>query len=573
MTDLRDTEATSAKAGDRAHRHSVHLEAHAASRRLSRLRPTAFSTFVSARLRTAVSVAVALVGAATLLAACGGSSGSSGANAASSGTPQRGGTLSFATPLEPNDLDPTSSPLDPASYHVMFMVFDQLVEVQPGSTKLVPGLAESWELSSDRHSAIFHLRAAKFSDGTPVTSEDVRFSFDRAMNPKINPAFGESLAHLIQSISTPNARTVVLHLAGPRPQLFSYLAIGSLSVINRKAFERVGEKRFASEPFGGGSGPFELKKRIRGQGVDLVRNPYYWQSGLPYLDGVNLVRVPEDNTRMLDVSSGQVDVADEVPYSQLNTVSATPGVKLQLTPLAAIDTVYFHAKGVLDPVAVRQALNYATPKEVIKKIVYERHGTIPNGLIPPLKYWDAHVEPYPLDLAKAKQLLAQAGVAKGFSTQLMIQSGDAVSRQIATILQSAWAKIGVKLQIQVLDQATIEARFFEGGFQMILLPPAAFACDLPSEDEFAINYNEPFFVQAFGFSDPRLQTLIKEIEGTWSESRRHQLFAQYQQEQISNPVGIPIIITEARTALRDNVEGFGYVALNRPYFTRAWLKR
>jgi peptide/nickel transport system substrate-binding protein len=522
-------------------------------------------------LRT-VCLAIAIGAVAGVLAACGGS-GSSSTEA--SGPPRRGGTLTIATPLEPVSLDPHVSATDAGSQHVQTLIFSRLLEVQPGSLNLVPGLAESWGLGADRRSAVFHLRSAEFSDGSPVSAEDVKFSFERAMQVKTDPFFAESLTKMIQSMSTPNAHTFVLHFSGPRPEIFYYVAMAPLSVISKHVFERLGAKRFAVEPIGAGSGPFEFVKWNKGQSLELARNPHYWRTGLPYLNRVSLVKVPDDNTRLLDVRSGQVDVADEIPYSQLGSIGAAPGVKLHLAPIPAIDMASFDLTGPLRPQAVRQALNYATPKEVIKKIVFADRGAIANSLIPPLHFWDPNVKPYPYDLAKAKQLLDQSGYSHGFAIPIAIPSGDEVSRQIATILQNTWAKIGVRLKVEALDETSLASRFEENRPEVVLIQPTAFSSDIPSEDEFAINYVHLGHEKSglFILRDATLERLLGQIEGTWNEGERRTLFGQFQQEQMNNPVGIPMIVAEARTALRDNVEGFGYVAMNWFYLDRTWLKR
>lgn len=521
--------------------------------------------------------ALAAIGAALALAACGsGGPSTNGGEDASAGKPQQGGTLTIATALEPVSLDPAVGNTEPGSQHVQTLIFSRLLEVRPGSLDLVPALAESWKLSSDQRSAIIHLRTARFSDGMPVTSEDVKFSFERAMNEKIDPNFGESLTQMIQSIGTPDARTVVLHFAGPRPAVFYYLAFAPLGIVNKHAFEQMGAKRFGAEPLGAGAGPFQIVRWVKGQGVYLKRNPYYWRTGLPYLNGVNILHVANENTRLLDVRTGQIDAADEVPYSQLASLKNVPGVKLHLAPVPAVYGVAIRptSSGALKSEAVRQALNYAMPKEAIRKVVFAGQGALGNsGLMPPLHYWDSNVKPYPYDLAKARRLLSEAGYAHGFTLTLGITSGDEVSHQTATILQSAWAKLGVNLQVEVLDEGTMQTRLSEASYEALLFPPTYWSSDIPSEDEFAINLANPGGEKAFGVKDPKINALVKRIEGTWNEEARHKLFAERQQEEMRYMFYAPIVVAEARTALRDNVEGFGYVAMSWFYLDQTWLKR
>ena len=517
-----------------------------------------------------------LVLTASGLTACGSASGGGGQETSgSSGPPQRGGTLTIATPLEPITLDPNSGELDAGTQHVLGLVFDRLLEVEPGSSKLVPSLAESWKLDREANTATFQLRKAEFSDGSPVTATDVKFSFERALDPNVDPNFSEALSGLIQSISTPDQQTVVLHFAGPTPAIFPYLTIATLSIVSQKAFDQLGEERFAELPLDAGSGPFKVVKWDKGQSVELVRNPHYWQEPEPYLDKIVTVYVPNDNTRILDVKSGQVDVADEVPYSQLESIESTPDVKLLVTPIDAIDTVFLKAIGPLKSVGVRQALNYATPKEDIQDVVFGGNGDIANSIIPPMRYWDSSIKPYPFDVEKAKSLLAREGLPEGFGLQLLIQSGDETSRQIASILQSAWGEIGVDVSIQTLDAASLGGRWVNptAQWQAILFPPSAVSSDIPSEDEFAINLSGKFFGEVFAFTDPKLESLITQIEGTWNEDTRRKLFSDFQAEELANPIGVPIVVASSRTVLRENVEEFGYVSLNRWTLAKTWLRR
>jgi ABC-type transport system substrate-binding protein len=157
---------------------------------------------------------------------------------------------------------------------------------------------------------------------------------------------------------------------------------------------------------------------------------------------------------------------------------------------------------------------------------------------------------------------------------LLVQSGDAVGSQIATILQRAWANVGVKLHIRVMEEASFESAFGEAHYEALLFPPLSVSSDIPSADEYAINYSSSSFGgKEFGVTDPVLEGLIREIEGTWDEAKREELFVKFQEEQQRNPIGVPLVFTDARTALRSNVEGFSYIALNRPYLTETWIQR
>ncbi len=303
-----------------------------------------------------------------------------------------------------------------------------------------------------------------------------------------------------------------------------------------------------------------------------MRNPHYWRNGLPYLDGVNLLYVPDDNTRLLDLRSGRLDIADDVPYSQLESIEGTPGVKLKVTPVAAVFGPFLSGRGPLKDVKVRQALNYATPKEAIRKVALQGRGELANSFIPPMKYGDKDMPVYPYDVEKAKQLMAQSDQPDGFDLELLIQSGDAVSKQTASMLQDAWKEIGVDLKIRSIEPRSVH-RIFSGDFTAALLPPTMASSDIPSEDEFAINLTTPALESILAHADPKLRSLIRQINGTWDEDRRRELFAQYLRQCRENPVFVPIAVATARTAMRDNVHGFDYILLNWLYLDRTWIEQ
>src|SRR5689334_18720730 len=175
---------------------------------------------------------------------------------------KRGGTLRMARNEEPLSFDPLI-PSDNGSIWVLFNMFDQLTTINRDSSGVVPSLAQSWEISKDQKTYTFHLRpGVRFSNGMPMTADDVVFSIKRSIVP---------------------AKVVA---ANP--------------------------KGFAQKPVG--TGPFALQEFKKGQFTHLVRNRQYWKKGRPYLDEVMIPYVTDDNTRILKLQAGEVDVAVNIPY-------------------------------------------------------------------------------------------------------------------------------------------------------------------------------------------------------------------------------------------------------------------
>jgi peptide/nickel transport system substrate-binding protein len=209
----------------------------------------------------------------------------------------------------------------------------------PRRTQRRAGSAESYSVSDDGLTFALKLRPnTKFADGSPITVGDVKWSLDRARNPK-NGTWNFTLES-IASISTQGTDTVVLHLKHPDPALTASLAIFNSSIMPQKLFEATPgatdadkAKAFAEKPIG--SGPFVLASWQRGTQMVLKRNPYYWQAGedgkpLPYLDELDFQIVPDDATRILKLQAGEVDGAEFIPYSRVAELKGDRNLNMTL---------------------------------------------------------------------------------------------------------------------------------------------------------------------------------------------------------------------------------------------------
>jgi peptide/nickel transport system substrate-binding protein len=511
--------------------------------------------------------AVALI-AALVLAACGGSSKSSSTNAGSQadnaaagtpksgGTPKTGGTLVFARSLDAEaGLNPINAPNNGSIFTIQ-QIFDQLVEVD--GNKLAPGLAESWTHSADAKTWTFKLRDAKFSNGSPVTAQDVKFSIDRFADPKINTNYA-TLGSSIGTIKVIDPKTVQIKLKEVDGAFLENIAMFAAAIVPKAVVEKIGDKAFANKPIG--SGPFLVDKYQRREETVLKRNPYYWRKGQPYLDEVQFKFVPDANTRTLELRSGQVDVADGIPYNQVNSLKAASGLKVEVADSLKWDSIFFDTKKKpLDDVKVRQALAYATPTDQILKTVLFGNGQVANSQIPRVKYWDESVKPYPFDPDKAKQLLSQSSAPSGFNLELQIPSGDAVEKQTAEIIKDEWGKIGVKVNIVPRDFGTMFSDWLSGkGGDAATFPGDALSSDTLSDDEIAaLMYDPKAGLSSLGtfYDNPKVTQLLKDAKGTIDDNKRRQDFSQVQTIGMQDVPSVPLFFTKSVSAYRDKVNNF-----------------
>jgi len=356
------------------------------------------------------------------------------------------GTLRMAIVADAESLDPIL-PSDNPSIWTMLLVFDQLVRSGVDGKSIEPGLAQKWEISKDGKTYTFHLRKAQFSKGDPVTVDDVVYSLERARGEKSRWA---SFFRPIDSVKALDAGTVQITLKEAFSPFLANLALFSASIVPKAVAEQAGDE-FATKPVG--SGPFMLERWDKGSRIVLAKNPHYWQAGKPHLDQVEFQIIGEDNTRMLKVQAGEVDVAADVPANMLQTLRGQKDLRVQIVDQYRSDFVNFNTtKAPFTDKKIRQAMNLAVDRAALIKAVLYGSGLPENTYLPKgMKYWDPGVKAYPFDLAQAKKLIAESSKPQGFPAELMVQSGDTAFNQVAVILQDQWKAIGITVKITQIE--------------------------------------------------------------------------------------------------------------------------
>jgi peptide/nickel transport system substrate-binding protein len=504
-------------------------------------------------LQKALALGVSLPAASVLLSAWG-RGGVGVAHAATAATPKRGGVLKFARNFEPVTLGPFGA-ADNGTIWTIMMIYDQLVEYQAGSLTPQPGLAQSWEFKDGGKTVVFHLRSAKFSDGSPVTAADVKFSLDRFKNPKVNNLL-PFLATSIASVSAPNATTVVMKLKRPDGALLANLSVFPASITPKAIVTRLGDKAFAQKPVG--SGPFVANEWVRGQYLKMSRNPHHWRPGKPYLDGVEFDYITNDNTRILKLQSGEVDVAESIPFSQVDSLNKG-STRVEIAPLASIDAVWLNNNHKpFDDKLVRQALNYATDKDAINRVVYFGHAEVANAIFPFFAYTDKSVKNYPYDIKKARALLAKSSAPKGFDVTILIPSEDQTKAQMMAVVKQLWAQIGVNVTIQTMETNALFTKYMNGDY-VASDPLPSITADVLVPDELALAWLDPKGVQKGFWSFYKSQkawTLTLAANSTTNEGKRKQLFRQLQRLTLADAPWVPLFFVPARTGLGANVQNF-----------------
>jgi len=281
--------------------------------------------------------------------------------------------------------------------------------------------------------------------------------------------------------------------------------------------------------------------------------------------------MPDDTARVLALKSGSVNVVNAVPYSQLASLSKESGLAVFTKVIGIIEAIYFneHNKP-LDETGVRQALNYATPRDSINEVVFAGIAEPANSMLPKMRWWDSSVKVYPYDLAKAKQLISQSSQPSGFDVTLMLVGSDQGSKQIAQILQQAWKEIGITLTLRQVDTAGFFDNLLKGTYDLGLFPTGTANSDVAEPDElYQIFYVADIF--HFGYSNTLVIDKVKQVMTTQDNTERERLMKEIQRLGYEDPYGIPLMFAPVRFGLQSDVKGFNAVTPGWWRLDQVWI--
>ena len=336
-----------------------------------------------------------------------------------------------------------------------------LVRSRDGAT-LEPDLAESWEISDGGLTYTFRLRDAKFSDGSQVTTGDVVFSLTRLRD---DPESVQSAMYkIMEEVTAPDDQTVVIKLTEPSTPFLATLAMFSAAIVPEKAVKELGDE-YGVRPVGAGA--FRMAEWRRGEVVKIERNPYYWEEGLPKLDGVEWYNIADDNTRILKVQAGELDAAIFIPFNRIPDLEDDANINVHLDPSTREDHLLLnHDNKWLANKKVRQALNMAIDVKSIVDVVTFGYGKPANSYIPAgALYYNANNPNYAYDPDKAKAILGAEG-ATGITLTNVVAAGDKVEEQIAIMLKDQLGKVGVNVDIRKVDPGQIWDMFVSGDYDV-----------------------------------------------------------------------------------------------------------
>jgi ABC-type transport system substrate-binding protein len=411
--------------------------------------------------------------------------------------PKPGGEMVVTYKDDVSTLDPAIG-YDWQNWSMIKSLFDGLMDYKPGTTELMPDLAESYEISEDGKTFTFTLRdGVTFHNGRALSAADIRYSIERAVNPETQSpgqgffasiegfdAMASGKAQELSGITTPDDRTIVFQLSRPDATFLHVMAINFSFAVPKEVVEEQGAD-FGRNPVG--TGAYKLAEWTLGQRVVFEKNPDYYRDGVPYLDRITFEIGQEPNVALLRLQRGEVDIlGDGIPPAQFVQVMNDPANEGLIVEGGQLHTGYVTMNVETPPFdnpKVRQAVNMAINKDRVVRIINNRAVPANQPLPPAMPGYAEDYDGYPHDPDKAKQLLADAGVGDGFATELYVMNVDPNPR-IAQAIQQDLAAIGINAQIKSLAQASVIAAGGEGQAPMIWSGGMAWIADFPDPSNF-----------------------------------------------------------------------------------------
>ncbi len=352
------------------------------------------------------------------------------------------------------NLDPHRA-TDTMSFTVLRHINEPLVTVDGRTKKLVPVLAERWEMLDPETYKFYLKKGVKFHNGEELTAEDVVFSLKRATQKECVHAGSRGRLIDPDGFKIVDRYTVIVKTRGPIGGWLGSMKHPFASIFSKKAVEEGGEEYFRNPV---GTGPFVFKNWVKGEKIELERFENY--HGKPANFKKLTFRVmPDDSSRVIALETGKVDMIYGVPPSEVERLNNSPKTKVVLAPGLRLRYLGMNTqkKPLSDP-KVRLAIEYAINKEAYGQVVYQGNSDQPDGLlIPASTFAPKNAKPFPYDPKKAKALLKEAGYPDGFTMELRTGNlQDNVNG--ATVIQSMLSQIGITVDIKVFEPGALVSK-------------------------------------------------------------------------------------------------------------------
>ena len=509
-------------------------------------------------------VTLVMTGALALTACGGGSKSAKNTN---------GKVLTIEMGPEVETIDPALNTTNDGANYITYL-FDNLLRVDKDG-KIAPSMAEKYEVSDDGLTWTFHLRdGLKWSDGSDFTAGDFVYSWQRMVNPEVAAPYAETVLGMVEGyedaignpdengnttttpdvtklrVEAPDDKTFVVHMAKPTPYFDKLATFAALSPVKKDVVESnpdgwtLDPKTYIS------TGPFKLKEWKSGSYLLLEKNENYWNKDAVKLDGIKCLLMQDQNAAFSAYEAGDALMIKDIPTQEITTLQKRPDYHID----PQLGTYFIDLNNTLDEfkdAKVRQALSLALDRKYISETITAGTYTPAKGFIPQgVSDWDGsswydhltdpsvyiNVDDYQANLAKAKELLAEAGHpnGEGLPTLTYSTNDSAYHKKIAEYLQQAWGELGLKIDVNIVEWKSFTPQRRSGNYQI-------------ARDGWVMDYDDPSNIlnltatgngnNSSKYSNPEYDALLEKAASEKDQKTRFDYFHQAE-EMLMKDMGV-----------------------------------
>ncbi|MDP2790130.1 MAG: ABC transporter substrate-binding protein [Rectinemataceae bacterium] len=463
------------------------------------------------------------------------------------------------------------------AYGIPLNIFDRLVEaetIKPGESRIVPGLAEKWDVSANGLTYTFTLRkGVKFHNGEILKADDVLFTFERMLDPAtkaLNTDFldmiagaGDRLdgkASKVSGLKVVDDYTIQITLAKPFAPFIANIATPAGSIYNRKATMAAGDQ-FGLDPAKTvGTGPFRFKSWVVNDSCVLVANPDYFK-GKPALEGIEILVVPDPNTERLMFETGKLDVLDlDNARSQVPYFMGSDKWKNQIVSGPRVGVYYYAINENIKPfddVRVRKALQMAIDRKTLLDKLFNGRGNLENGIFPRgLLGYNPALPAIAYDPNQAKDLLAKAGYASGFDMEIAQITDSPSTLKINEAVQAMLGQVGIRVKITQMDSATYFATRKTGKLPMY---ESDWSADFNDPDNFIYTFfsEKNTAARSYNYKNKSVFDKLEEARVMVDQTKRMKLYQDLEKTIVQDDAAwIPLFSLEHLFVVQPKVKNF-----------------
>ena len=545
-------------------------------------------------------VAALAIAGAMSLSGCGGSKSNTEPAADSTKAAENGDTkksgdgkkiLTIQLGPDVESIDPAlNSAVDGANY--ILYAFENLLKIDKEG-KVVPGLAEKYEISDDQLTWTFHLRdGLKWSDGSDFTAEDFVYSWQRMVDPNVAAPYAQTVLGMVEGydeaigkpdaegnttidpdptklkVEAPDDKTLIVHMAKPTPYFDKLAAFVSLSPVKKDVVEAnpdgwsIDPKTYIS------TGPFKLTDWKPGSYLMFEKNENYWDADSVKLDGIKCLLMEDQNAAFSAYESGDALMIKSIPTQEITTLKER--ADYYLDPI--LGTYYLDLNNTLDEFKdsrVREALSLALDRKYVSEVITSGTYTPASGFVSEgVTDWDGtvwqdnitdssayiNVEDHAGNLAKAKELLKEAGYENGVGLPEMVYSTNDASyhKKIAEYLQQAWGELGLKVEVNIVEWKSFTPQRRSGNYQI-------------ARDGWVMDYNDPSNILELAltgngnnnakYSNPEFDALMEKAATEKDPQTRFGYFHQAEDLMMKDTAMVPLLYYNDFYLQSDKIKG------------------